>query len=164
MQDGYIDIRINDRYEDSVESPSSLFKLLKQPSWFEDEFVKDLLKGVDGTTVLFEEALKDRHGRGISTECISGGCKSVILMKYAPDNLYSTEFFGDNCWEYIIKLAKHEGIVKLYPMSDNVVLDDYYDDYYLFRLDGKPVSNIYDVLEATAHLWDSMVVKERYVL
>lgn len=29
MQDGYIDIRINDRYEDSVESPSSLFKLLK---------------------------------------------------------------------------------------------------------------------------------------
>lgn len=36
-----------------------IFRRNKKPEWFQDEFVRQFLKEIDGTTVLFEEALLD---------------------------------------------------------------------------------------------------------
>ena len=53
------------------------FRKHKKPQWFEEHFVKRFLKAIDNTTVLFEEALKDYRGHGISTEMISTGCRAL---------------------------------------------------------------------------------------
>mgnify|MGYP000826531900 CR=1 FL=1 len=39
-----------------------IFRRNKKPEWFQDEFVRQFLKEIDGTTVLFEEALLDYKG------------------------------------------------------------------------------------------------------
>lgn len=39
-----------------------VFRRNKKPEWFQDHFVQEFIKAVDGSEVLFEEALKDRWG------------------------------------------------------------------------------------------------------
>ncbi len=74
------------------------FRRNKKPEWFEDEFVKRFLKEIDNSTVLFEEALKDYRGRGISTGMISTGCKTLCDIYYhGSDTIFYGSGMGDNC-------------------------------------------------------------------
>ena len=89
------------------------FRYNKQPEWFEDDFVKRFLKAIDGTTVLFEEDLKDFRGHGISTEMISTGCKTLCCIYYHPELIFFGTLMGDNCYPFIIDLARQRDITLL---------------------------------------------------
>ena len=121
MGKGYIDFILHDNEDTIVKAPSQLFKLAKQPEWFDDPFVKQLIEDIDGTKVLYQYALLDKNGKGIPPEYLSNGCKSVILMKYLPDRLYSNEFFGHNCWPHIAKLAESGNIIKNSSMGTHLL-------------------------------------------
>lgn len=86
------------------------FSIHKQPEWFEDEFVKRFLKTVDGTEVLFQEALKDYRGKGISTEMISTGCKTLCCIYYNPDQIFNASMMGDNCLPFLMEIANKQDI------------------------------------------------------
>lgn len=87
------------------------FRKHKKPEWFENEDVKEFLLGVEGTTVLFEEALKDRDGHGISTEMICTGCKTLCDILFGDENLiYNGSAMGDNCIPYLMKIAEKRNI------------------------------------------------------
>lgn len=87
------------------------FRKHKKPEWFEDPFVKEFLKKVDNTTVLFEEALKDYRGRGISTEMISSGCKTLCCIYYnIGDQIFNGSLMGDNCVPFLMEIAKKRDI------------------------------------------------------
>lgn len=73
----------------------------KKPEWFNDPFVRKVIKEIDGAEVLFEEALKDRFGHGISPEKLSSTAKVVIMMYYFPDWVYTSCSFGVNAWPFI---------------------------------------------------------------
>lgn len=82
------------------------FKRWKKPEWFETDFAKRVIKEVDKAEVLFEEALKNRFGRGMSTEQLSTGTKTLLLMKFEPDHIYYGTNMGDNCVPFIMELVK----------------------------------------------------------
>lgn len=123
------------------------FSKHKKPEWFEDDFVKRFLKDVDGTEVLFEEALKDVFGRGISTEMISTGCKTLCCIYYDTKGLtFNGSAMGDNCVKFLMEIASkkdvtiflehymeipiqyfEEGIIR---MEGKVLGEDDYDDGY----------------------------------
>ena len=85
------------------------FRKNKKPEWFEDDFVKRFLKDVDGSEVLFEEALKDYRGRGISTDKISSGCKTLCDLYYCNDNsIFNGSMMGDNCIPFIMEIAENK--------------------------------------------------------
>ena len=67
-----------------------IFRRNKKPEWFQDEFVRQFLKEIDGTIVLFEEALLDYKGRGISTEMISTGCKTLCCIYFLNGWFYGS--------------------------------------------------------------------------
>lgn len=67
------------------------FRRNKRPEWFSDPFVQRFIYDIDGSTVLFEEALKDKNGHGISTEWLSTGCKTLCCIYYDKRN---TLFYG----------------------------------------------------------------------
>lgn len=52
------------------------FKQNKKPEWFQDEFVKRVIREMDKAEVLFEEAIKDRFGHGIPPKYLSSGTKT----------------------------------------------------------------------------------------
>ena len=66
------------------------FRRNKKPEWFEDDFVKEFLYEIDGSKVIAQEALLDYRGRGISTEMISTGCKSLCCIYYCyKDHIFN---------------------------------------------------------------------------
>lgn len=121
--------------QDYVLDTRVYFRRHKKPEWFEDDFVKKFLMGVDGTTVLFEEALKNRWGHGISTDKISTGCKTLCCIYYDTEGKW---FFGsamgDNCVPYLMEIARNKEV--------NIFLEHYMDipnEYFeegLVRKDG----------------------------
>ena len=89
----------------------SYFSLFKKPEWFEDPFVKEFLKSVDNTTVLFEEALKDYKGRGISTTMISTGCKTLCCIYFdVDDRIFYGSAMGNNCLPFLVRIAQKKDI------------------------------------------------------
>lgn len=124
------------------------FKKHKKPEWFSDPFVQKFLKEIDGSTVLFEEALKDYRGRGISTEMISTGCKTLCCIYYTNDGtIFYGSLLGDNCIPFLVEIAEQKDVILVlehyldFPeevFSKNLLVDnngilytqDTYDDAY----------------------------------
>ena len=65
---------------DYILDTRSYFTDFKRPEWFSDPFIQKFIYEIDGSTVLFEEALKDRRGHGISMEWLSTGCKTLCCL------------------------------------------------------------------------------------
>lgn len=87
------------------------FKQNKKPEWFEDSFVKEFLKEIDGSEVLFEEALKDYKGRGISTDKISTGCKTLCCLYYQKEKLwFYGSGLGNNCLPFLLKICRKKDV------------------------------------------------------
>lgn len=87
------------------------FSRNKKPSWFENDFVKRALKEIEGTEVLFEEALKDKFGHGISSEMICTGCKTLCSIYYDTDNkIFYGSAMGDNCVPFLMEIAKERDV------------------------------------------------------
>lgn len=95
-----------------------IFRRNKKPEWFQDEFVRQFLKEIDGTTVLFEEALLDYKGRGISTEMISTGCKTLCCIYFLNGWFYGS-LLGDNCVPFLLKIAEKKDV--------SIMLEHYMD-------------------------------------
>lgn len=95
-----------------------IFRRNKKPEWFQDEFVRQFLKEIDGTIVLFEEALLDYKGRGISTEMISTGCKTLCCI-YFLDGWFYGSLLGDNCVPFLLKIAEKKDV--------SIMLEHYMD-------------------------------------
>ena len=96
------------------------FRRNKKPEWFEDDFVKEFLYEIDGSKVIAQEALLDYRGRGISTEMISTGCKSLCCIYYCyKDHIFNGSLMGDNCIPFLMRIAENHDVT--------IVLEHYVD-------------------------------------
>lgn len=110
----------------------------KKPEWFEEDFSKRVLKAIDKADVLFEEALKDRWGHGISTEQISTGSKSLISIKHNPSQYFNGSLMGDNCVPFLLEIARETDVhIMLEHLMD--IPEDVFNVEHLVRVDGDDV-------------------------
>ena len=87
------------------------FRKNKKPEWFEDDFVKEFILAIDKATVLFEEALKDRWGHGISVDKISTGSKSLCCIYYDDkETIFNGSQMGDNCVPFLMRIAEYKDV------------------------------------------------------
>lgn len=107
MEKGYINFVFTPTYngKPAFDFPSIIFYKNKKSTWFDDTLVKKIIKGIDRADVLYQEALLDRDGKGISTEMLSNGCKSLICMRMLPTYTYCLSYVGDNCLSYMYDIA-----------------------------------------------------------
>ena len=78
--------------------------------WIVDDFAKKVIKKVDKSEVLDSQAIKSPVLGIISPERLSGGTKTLLLMKNMPDKIFNASTCGDNCAKYILKLAKERDL------------------------------------------------------
>ena len=78
--------------------------------WIVDDFAKEVIKKVDKSEVLDSQAIKSPVLGIISPERLSGGTKTLLLMKNMPDKVFNASTCGDNCAKYILKLAKERDL------------------------------------------------------
>lgn len=92
--EGYVSDYFDDEYEDE---------------WFRDDYVKMLVKEIDNTSVLDDGSLYNEYLGGIVKQQLSSGVKGLILL-YKTDCRIKGERLGDNCWKYVLDIAKNKDI------------------------------------------------------
>lgn len=105
-----LNIIFGDFKERCIVEPNSFFNLNKKKEWFNDPYVKKIIKDIDNTIAVKDEYLESPIFGGMSPERLSSGCKCLIML-YKMDgiNIYASRC-GDNCSDYILDIAKNKDI------------------------------------------------------
>ena len=77
-----------------------------QKKWFDDSFVKEMIRAVDKSEVLSSHAIESPVLGIIPTSKLSGGVKALILVYKKPELLIDCTACGENCAEWILKIPE----------------------------------------------------------
>lgn len=86
------------------------FKNTYEEEWLEDDFAKTVIKGVDKSTVLDKHLIQSPVLGMIPPLMLSGGTKTLLLIKNCPDQIFNASTCGDNCAKYILQIAKKRDV------------------------------------------------------
>ena len=86
------------------------FKNTYQDQWLCDDFAKRVIKGVDKSEVLDTHLIKSPVLGLIPPVMLSGGTKTLLLIKNNPDMVFNASTCGDNCAKYILEIARQQNI------------------------------------------------------
>ena len=86
------------------------FKNTYEDEWILDDFAKKVIKKIDGSEVVDAQAIKSPVLGMIPPTELSGGAKTLILIKNCPDKVFNASTCGDKCAKFILELAKKSDI------------------------------------------------------
>ena len=73
-----------------------------------DPFVKKMIQAVDESTVLDSGVIDSPVLGKIPPTGLSGGVKTLILVKFDKDKVFNASTCGDNCAEWLLKITETE--------------------------------------------------------
>ena len=124
-------IILNDEILETHESrPEGWFNEEYDASWMESELAREIVKGVDLTEYIDGDYFKSPVFGGIPARSLSTGCKALLVLLNIDDIVMSGERMGDNCLEYVLKIAEIKDIwISMhhwmpFPEPFNIMLDD----------------------------------------
>ena len=86
------------------------FKNVYEDEWITNSVAREMILDVDKSIVL-DGAVIDSPVMGkISPTALSGGVKTLILMKNDRSRVFNASTCGDNCAKWILKLAEAEDL------------------------------------------------------
>lgn len=86
------------------------FKNTFQAEWLQDDFAKKVIQSVDKSEVLDKYLIKSPVLGLIPPTMLSGGTKTLLLIKNNPDMVFNASTCGDNCARFILEIAKSQDI------------------------------------------------------
>ena len=113
------------------------FKNTYQDQWLEDDFAKRVIEKVHKSQVLDTHLSKSPVLGLIPPVMLSGGTKTLLLIKNNPDLVFNASTCGDNCARFILELARQRDVTinlrhimrfgkrfKATVLNDGVVVDN----------------------------------------
>lgn len=92
----------------AIYNTALFFKNDYEDAWIVDPEVREMVRDVDHSEVL-ESGVIDSPVLGkIPPIGLSGGVKTLILIKFEPQKIFNASTCGDNCAKWILKLAEKE--------------------------------------------------------
>jgi len=92
--------------EKAIYNTSVFFKHRYQDSWFKDDFTRTIVADIDKSEVIDANSIVSPVLGNISPLQLSGGVKTLLLMKYCPGKIFNASNCGDNCAKWILKLGE----------------------------------------------------------
>lgn len=86
------------------------FKNTYEEGWLLDDFAKKVIEKIDNSDVVDAQAIKSPVLGMIPPTDLSGGAKTLLLIKNCPDKVFNASTCGDNCAKFILELAKSRDI------------------------------------------------------
>ena len=96
--------------EDLIYNTDVYFDNVYEDKWLTDDFAKRLIKSVDKSTVVSGQSINSPYLGVISPEKLSGGVKTVILLKNCKGEIFNASTCGNNCAPFILEIAAKEDI------------------------------------------------------
>ena len=105
--------------KEAIYNTASYFKYDYEDDWIVDPFVKGMIKDVDKSTVLACGVIDSPILGKILPVELSGGVKTLILVKFEKDKIFNASTCGDNCAKWLLKIAETEDrTVNLHHLMD----------------------------------------------
>lgn len=102
-----------------IDSTSVYFNNTYSATWLEDPLAQRIIKSVDRGVVLGPNAIETKVLGIIPPEKLSSGTKTLLLMLFAPQNVYNATSCGNNCAYWILRVAKrHDVTINLHHLMD----------------------------------------------
>ncbi len=95
---------------DAIYNTEVYFKNMYDEDWFMDDFAKKIIKKVDKSEVIDVSAIKSPVLGIIPPTSLSGGVKTLLLIKNYPEKVFNASTCGDNCAKFILELAKKRDV------------------------------------------------------
>lgn len=75
-------------------------------SWITDDFAKKIIKDVDKSEVISAKMVDSKALGAIPVTSLSGGTKTLLLIRNQPEKIFNASTCGNNCAKWILKIAK----------------------------------------------------------
>lgn len=94
--------------KEAVYNTASYFKYDYEDDWIVDPFVREMILDVDQSTVLDSGVIDSPVLGKIPPTGLSGGVKTLILVKFDKNKIFNASTCGDNCARWLLKIAETE--------------------------------------------------------
>lgn len=94
--------------DNAIFNTDNYFKYDYEDEWIIDPFVKKMIADVDRSTVLDSGIIDSPILGKIPPVNLSGGVKTLILVKFEKDKIFNASTCGDNCAKWLLEIAKNE--------------------------------------------------------
>jgi len=89
---------------------SVYFKNVYEDEWITEPMVQEMILDIDKSEVLDSGVIDSPIMGKIPATSLSGGVKTLILMKNEPQKIFNASACGDNCSKWILKLAEKQDL------------------------------------------------------
>lgn len=105
--------------KDAVYNTAAYFKYDYEDEWIIDPFVKEMIRDVDGSEVLASGVIDSPVLGKIPPVSLSGGVKTLILVKFEKEKVFNASTCGDNCAKWLLRVAESEDrTINLHHLMD----------------------------------------------
>lgn len=96
---------------EAIYNTNVYFNNTYKDSWITNPLTKDMIKAVDNSDVIDERTIMSPIFGNMSPKKLSGGVKTLILICFDKKKVFNASTCGDNCAEWILKMAKERKVV-----------------------------------------------------
>lgn len=122
------------------------FKNTYRDSWITNPLSVQMIKDVDKSDVVSESVIESPVLGSITPLALSGGVKTLMLVKFDREHVFNASTCGDNCAKWLLKIAEKRKVV----INLHHVMDFGKEPFKIKVLNnGKIVKNMSELLAAT---------------
>ena len=96
--------------EKYIFNPDAFFNNTYEDEWITDPMSKQRIRDIDGSEVIGPRLIDSPFLGTIPTERLSGGVKTLMLMKFDSDHIFIASACGDNCAHWILKIGQEKDL------------------------------------------------------
>lgn len=94
--------------QEAIYNTAVFFKNDYEDGWLLDPLVKEMILDVDKSTVIDSGVIDSPVLGKIPPLSLSGGIKTLILVKFEPKKVFNASTCGDNCAKWLLRIAQTE--------------------------------------------------------
>ena len=104
---------------DAIYNTAVYFKNTYQDKWITNEYSRRMIEDVDRSEVVSESVIQSPVMGSITPLQLSGGVKTLMLIRFDRQHVFNASTCGDNCAKWILDMAKDRKVViNLYHVMD----------------------------------------------
>lgn len=96
---------------DAIYNTNVFFNNTYKDSWITKPLSKQIIQSVDHSEVIDEKTISSPVFGNMSPKKLSGGVKTLLLIAYDKTRVFNASTCGDNCAEWILKIADERRVV-----------------------------------------------------
>jgi hypothetical protein len=96
---------------DAIYNTAVFFKNTYQDTWITNELSRKMILDIDKSEVIDANLIKSPVLGGISPLQLSGGVKTLMLIRFDKTHVFNASTCGDNCAKWILEIAKERKVV-----------------------------------------------------